>query len=580
MQRDRARTSAGVARADRSPRSGRSHSRTHSAIHGVSPFAAEKQFFHIKSQTGADCDERSLAAHYYERAMKRGNARPGIPSIACLPSHDMTESRPIFLSSCFADPEGSRLKIRDRIRQMTGGDGALGISMRPVWMAEDYPALRPDSCWGEFEKAEFCLEGVRRTECFVAIITSRHGTKITVPSAGIVPTSFFEIELFEAALLRKPSFIFLLHGFEPERKLEILLKLLAPAFPHMDLRPLSEDDILKKIDRLIMNYQKPRWLRRFFSAPKINSTVDILCSLRHCPYDPKYSPPQLRFLQNKFDPSLPTPDPKLVESILNAADAADVHQVRLTLAWFAIRALMGAPFEDPNQREFLNLWERAFRTWISSGAWYGLHSHALMGCLAGIGSLAEIRARLATTNNPTRGLPHGPLASEYYSIAKLAGCADFLYNLALAHIELAIDSKQGNIAKQKSIRASILLKMNRHEAALSDYEYVIERSRECGDPPLGEVLSESGYAMLRSGDKRRGVSRMEEGLELLEISPQLASRVRAMRKLAEGYFQCGKIGQAIELAGKAYDLAFTIGAYDQIGPLERIARRWNRIFHK
>src|SRR5208283_1305515 len=67
--------------------------------------------------------------------------------------------RPIFLSSCFEDPRGTRLGIRDRVWEITGG--AAAASHRPVWMAEDFPELRPESPWGAFDKCEFCLEGVR-----------------------------------------------------------------------------------------------------------------------------------------------------------------------------------------------------------------------------------------------------------------------------------------------------------------------------------------------------------------------------------------------------------------------------------
>lgn len=440
-------------------------------------------------------------------------------------------------------------------------------------MAEDYPELRPDSSWGEFEKTEFCLEGVRRAECFVAIITKRHGTPITVEDVGEVPTSFFEAELFEAALLGKPSFIFLLDGYEPEGKLANLLKLLEPAFPYMDLTPHSEDEILKRVERLVNHFHRPRWLRRILSPPRLNMMVDTQFSLRHRPYNPKSFPPPLRFLENQLDPIITKPDPSRVEAILERARAEEAHQVRLTLVWFAIRALMGAPFHDPACRDFLPLWERAFGMWASNGAWYGLHSHFPMSCLAALGSLTEVRARSTDRDDPTHGLPHGPLASEYYSIAKLAGRTDEIFDLALTHIQLGIDSNRGDTANQTAIRASIFLQTGRSDAALKDYRRLAELRKDRGGQAYGEALSEWGYAMLKTGEKRRGVTQMEEGLELLKVSPPSGFQIRAMRKLAEGYVRCWKIGAALDLAVEAHDLALTIGAHDQIHSLQRLAMR-------
>lgn len=464
------------------------------------------------------------------------------------------------------------MRLRDRIQEATGGAREpQSQSDRPIWMAEDFKQVACDSTLSKFQQAEFCLEGVRRAECFVAIITRRHGTPITVEDVGEVSTSFFEAELFEAALLGKPSFIYLLKDYEPEGKLASLLKLLKPAFPNMNLTPHSEDDILRSLERLVRYFQRPRWLRRIVSPPRLKMMVDTQFSLRHHPYDPKSSPPPLRFLDNGLDPNMIRPEPNQVVTLLERAGAEESHQVRLTLIWFAIRELMGAPFQKPAFHESLPLWERAFSMWISSGAWYGLHSHFPMSCLAALGSLADIRARSDHTADPTHSLPHGPLASEYYSIGKLAGRAEEILDLALTHIQLAIDSNHGNTANQTAIRASILLRMGHSDAALKDYRHVAELRKGHGEPAYGEALSEWGYALMKTGERHQGVVQMERGLELLKSSSPSGFQIRAMRKLAEGYARCWKISAALTLASEAYDLAEGIGARDQIHSLQRLA---------
>jgi hypothetical protein len=117
---------------------------------------------------------------------------------------EMVERRPVFLSSCFQDPIGSPLGIRQKVADLAVGRGRAHISTRPVWMAEDFPSLRPESSLRALDKAEFCLDGVRECECVVVILSHRHGSSISFGDSS-VPSSFFELELFEAALLGKPT---------------------------------------------------------------------------------------------------------------------------------------------------------------------------------------------------------------------------------------------------------------------------------------------------------------------------------------------------------------------------------------
>ncbi len=418
-----------------------------------------------------------------------------------------------------------------------------------------------------------CLEGVRQAECFVAIITERHGSQVEVPGAGLVHTSFLEAELFEAALLGKPSFIFLLEGYTPEGRLANLLKLLTPAFPGMSLRPMSEDAIAKAIDRVIHKHRRSQWLRSLMTPPRLGLMVDKLFQLRNRPYDVATELPPWRFLENNFDATVPPPDPAVIESLLTRAATTKSYQARLTLLWFAIRTLMGAPYTDPACAAFLPEWTRAFRAWNSSAAWYGLHGPALMSCLATLGSLAEIAKTSTTKAGSCEPLPHGALASEYYSTAKLASHGTNIFDLALRHIEAAIDSGGEDSANVTAIRGSIHLRLGRKEAALADYERVAERRRDQGGASYGEALSELGYAEVMAGEKAKGLARMEEGLLLLKAAPPSGFMVRAMRKLAVGYALCMKPGAALDMAVQAHDLALELGAYDQIRTLERLAKR-------
>jgi tetratricopeptide (TPR) repeat protein len=200
-----------------------------------------------------------------------------------------------------------------------------------------------------------------------------------------------------------------------------------------------------------------------------------------------------------------------------------------------------------------------------------LHGHLEIGCLAALGSISNLRK---LTGSPA---PHGALACEYYSIARLAGSSGDFYDLALEHVNEAIAASQGKPSGELAIRASIYRSTGKLDAAVRDYEFVVDQAREKGGAAYGDALCELGYAEMLNENSRLGVNRMEQGLELLKAAPASGFTIRAMRKLAVGYAWRGKLGGALELSAEAYDLAMKLGAYDQIRRLERLAHRIDRI---
>ena len=477
--------------------------------------------------------------------------------------------RPIFLSSVFADPEKWRLHLRDLVQPRLSKAQRAAHPWRPIWMAEDFEALDPASPLQPLEKVQLCLDGVREAECFIAIITRRHGSQIPVRDGDTVPTSFFEAELFEAALLEKPSFVFLLEGYEPEPRLEALLKLLKPCFPNMELIPVSADTIRRRVEHIVKHYSRPGWLRPLLRPPKLRETVRALARLRHRRYDPRNEGPPIRFLGGSFDPTVAPLRPDLIEHLLESAISARTQQERFTLLWFALRSLMGSPFIDPAHASTRHLWDRCLAAWNSSGAWYGLHGHLDLGCLAALGSLGDLRK---LSGHPA---PHAAFASEYYSIARLAGSHDF-FDLALDHVGKAIEVSGGKQRGELAIRASIYRSTGKLDAAIKDYETVAAQARETGGPAYGEALSELGFAQMLNGNGRQGLDFMENGLELMRGEPASGFTVRAMRKLAIGHARRARFGRALDLSSQAYDLAMQLGAYDQIRRLERLAHTIDR----
>jgi tetratricopeptide (TPR) repeat protein len=484
----------------------------------------------------------------------------------------MTAKRPIFLSSVFREG-GSKLRLRSRVLDLTGGWSEAAARRRPIWVAEDFrEQLHEDfSTLTPLEMAEFCVEGVRETDCFVAVLTERWGSEIDVDGIGKVPTSFLEIELLEAALLQKPSYIFFLKGFTPSPALEQLITILRPAFPGIVMEQLDEDEILRRIEWLVIRVQTPLLRQLALHRPHRRQLVDALFGLRHRPYRINEEPPPIRFLDNLADSTIDPSRANLVEPLLDRARKEPNFQNRLLILWFAIRALMSVPYTAPGNRSFAPLWADVLGEWNSAAAWYGLHGHAAMGCLASLGSLAEIRSS-TSLSGPGHELPHGPIASAYYSIAKNAGRAAEIYGLALKHVNaaLALDPTNTNVL---AIRGSTYLQLRNTDAAIEDYKAVARERKPLEDGTFGEALTELGHALIIAGRAREGLNDLERGVELMKRYPRPGFEIRGIRKLAVGYARTGRFIKALDAAIAAYDKAIESGARDQIHRAERLAKK-------
>jgi tetratricopeptide (TPR) repeat protein len=477
--------------------------------------------------------------------------------------------RPIFLSSVIYE-NGAKLKFRRRIIELTGGK--VASAERPVWLSEDFrEQLHEDyTTLTPLEMAEFCVEGVRLADCFVAVLTERWGSEIAVDPVGLVPTSFFEIELVFAALFQKPAFIFLLKGFKPSPALDRLITLLRPALHGLVIEELDEDEILRRIDRLVRQLHWPslRPLRPY--KPNKRLLIDRLYASRHRPYCVDREPPPIRFLDGGLDSGVDARCAAMVEPLLESAKKESNYQRKLLNLWFAYRALMSVPYKDPAYASYATLWTEFLTQWSSAAAWYGLHAHAAMGSLAALGSLTEIRLSMSP-HDPRAAIPHGPLASSYYSIAQHAGRSAEIFSLALQHLDvgIAIDAKATNLV---AIRGSVQLQLKNTEAAIDDYSAVARARQHLADGTYGEALSELGHALVIAGRRKEGLAAMERGVELLKNDPRPGFDIRALRKLAIGYAKSLDFSGAVDSAIAAHDKAMAIGAFDQVRGLERLAK--------
>jgi tetratricopeptide (TPR) repeat protein len=485
----------------------------------------------------------------------------------------------VFFSSCFDDPVHQRLAIRDRLMTLNGEfnrDDPAQVAALPIWMAEQHRELDRNAPTAPLAMAEICVQGVRDCDVYVALVRSNHGSGIQLRPEQRTQASFFELELFEAALLQKPAYVFVLDGGEPSDRLAGLLDLLKPALPGYDKRARTEADIYDQVLRIVEAADHPRrppaFLRKRASARQISNA---LTGARFNVYDPRSAAPQLRFLGGIHDPSLPRPDLDLARDAIQRASERTNHNDRLTLFWIAIRELMGWPIEASPPREVADLWGEALGGWNSAGAWYGLHGHPHMGCLAALGSLTQLR--LLTSK--AADIPHGGMSSEYYSIAKLVSRPALkaeVLTASRAHIDAAFLT--GETSAKFAQRGSVKAAQGDKAGAIEDYRRVVALrtgEEQASDDDIGQAKTELGFALVFAGRRAEGLKEMEDGIRKFGGKPT-GFLIRAQRKLGRAYIRAGSPLRALDILAQAHDNAKATGALDQLSQIDKIARRLSR----
>lgn len=490
-----------------------------------------------------------------------------------------------FLSSVFQDPKGAQLKVRERLIELGEKNG------RPFWTAEQHMI---EDAWNRLpplQRVDECLEHVRQTDIFVCILHSRHGSGIEADAARECwHASYFEMEIFEAALLNKPIFIFQMADFEPrqETKLTEVLRILHASLPGTIQRCRSDDELVERVERILASDIKPGSLlspvrRRSGSIARLEGCLAAARS--EAVWDVRRAPP-LQFLDGLFEAGRQPPRKDLIEEIIEEARNAKDQQRRLTRLWIAIRELMAEPYATTKQIEFLAYWNEVLDRWVAAGAWYGLHGHLYMGCLAALGSVFRVRQRIADAKHPSdpqlRLPPHGPMASEIYSIAKLLPAGKRrreTLTLARTHVDAALEHGIGDRSGYRAIRGSINLALGDFTTAIEDYDAVLHMRRGEGESEgrIGEAESELGFAYLRKRSFGTGLRYLESGVQhLVNGGGGAGFIVRAKRKLAAGYIVTGKFDHALSELSEAYQLAQDNRLDDQITPLMALAARLKR----
>lgn len=471
----------------------------------------------------------------------------------------MPKSYPIFLSSLCRELE----ELRERIFFDVGRQSQVYV--------DEKVKPRDTANQDDLETADELIRRVREARIFVCVLGGRrHGSLIKVGSRPSV-VSFFEIELFQAALLGKEVHLFVRDEFEPEPRLESLLRILGGAFPEwVNKKRLKDGEILDQVRRLVDTEGR----RRIFWPPKalwapIRRLVQALCTARARP--PLGTP--LLFLGGQFEHRNKPPDLDVLSTLRERIKSLPNEEERLSRVWLGIRDLMSVHYTETEDRSFLKYWDEMLGEWARAGAWYGLHGDTPLGCLAALNSVAAVRQRLAEQHRselPLREVayPGGPLASAKYSIAKrLYIPSDRKRRLSEAFndVQLALKMPAANEDGLLAIRGSILRQMHRFSAAIEDYESVlkIREQRKAAESSIGEALSELGYGYLCQGRAWKGKDYCEQGVRLLRRTETKGFLARGLRKLAVAYLATGHVLKSYEAWIESKQVAYAHGAFDQ-----------------
>ncbi|MBS0470976.1 MAG: hypothetical protein JSR60_07885 [Proteobacteria bacterium] len=420
--------------------------------------------------------------------------------------------------------------------------------------------------------ADELIRRVREADLLVCVLGGRrHGTPIKVDGHQSA-VSFFEIELYQAALWGKGVRIYVREDFEPEPRMESLLKVLDFAFGDWrSSRRLNDAEILSRLQRDI-------WLGRASRAVDAVNYHSVLTRLVQGMYIHRArnrSPPSVHFLNGEQEAPRRDPDLSIVASIAEDIRARPNEEQRLSRIWIAMRELMGAHYSTTSDPDVLRLWNDLLGNWTSAGSWYGLHGDTPLGCLAALNSQLIVRQKLVPVAKSTEeasryGYAGGALASAKYSIAeRLYVAADRQARLeeALQDLQRAFDEKTASRSGLLAIRGSIQRSAGRISEAIADHEEVLQlrSDGQHSAAQIGEAESELGYGYLFQWRFRKGLEFCEEGVRKLRGEQgRKGFLVRGLRKLAVAYALNGRLLKAYETRQEARNVSRLAGTFDQM----------------
>src|ERR1044072_4805034 len=239
-----------------------------------------------------------------------------------------------------------------------------------IWVAEkSAPGLAEEK--DKLEVVDRVVGVLLRSEIYCCILADKrptlsdHGSLIKVADREPA-TSYFEIELYAAAMYGKRINLYVLEGFEAGPRLQTLLNILSWAVPDWgNFEPASADEIFIQIRKILEQHEQDH--RK--GQPTRQRLVSGLYEERGRRAPPGYERNGVLFLDGIFEQRLGLPQKDLVEDLFTKCEQVPTMERKLNRLWLAVRELMGASYfakdvqSDGRLHDFLPLWNRTLSLW-------------------------------------------------------------------------------------------------------------------------------------------------------------------------------------------------------------------------
>lgn len=476
---------------------------------------------------------------------------------------------PIFLSSHYSEisfPPSSRLKqLREQVFIEAGQEKYIYVDEKVY----DRKIVHYDP----IEVVDELVKRIREARTFICILGGEnYGSLIDIRQSQS-SVSYFEIEIFQAAILKKPVYIFIRKGYNQHPREKKLLELLRFYLPEwVSNKELTDADIIDQIKRIVAN---ERMIDTFGDVPHLFKPIRRLVQGLST-YRSKHSVhSEVSFLNGEFETRSYLPRLEVVQNIIDMIRNETNEEKKLSRLWIGIREIMSSRYDKECDLELLQYWNVLLDAWAKAGAWYRLHGDIPLGCLAALNSMVEVRYQIdrqykGKVNTSETMYPGGPLSSSKYSIAKhlyVKSDRKKRFSEALSDIKKALDQPEQKEADLRAIQASIYLELGAKTEYITEYEKVLQLRQLSGadEAAIGEAMSELGFAYIRVFRLRRGLSYCEEGVKLLaNRHASFGFLTRGLKKLGYAYLLNGKFLKAYDTFHKAKELATKYGIVDQL----------------
>lgn len=465
-----------------------------------------------------------------------------------------------------------------------------------LWVAEENrPELKTKH---PLEIVDVCVEALKASEIFICVLggTSRAtrtgGTAIEVDGLE-TRVSYFEIEVFQAALSQIPVVLLYLSDFSPGPRMDAFLRVLERcSIVTRRITGLPSNNQARIIKEVRAAIAERTHLRLKASRQLDTAASDLatrLVSKRGKLRDVGAGGTDMLWMHGDAI-SEPAGDQAVLNralTFLQIARSEKRHDKRLSRLYVAFRELMTMPYQHTLEPDVLSAWNSGFGLWCGSAAWYGLHNHVAMGVISGLWSQHVVRELLrhhssGSDSNPELRRPFGALASAYLSLSKM--CSSRLWRrrvtqagiaLATRVVETGADDDPGIYA----VRGSLFFVQLNPLRAMSDFRQLLSRARKqpsnIGLNAEAHTYIGRGYALTHRRVKAR--EHLTEAVRLWERHVQETHAgeeflVKAMKHLLAFQVQTRQFEHASITAANALRIARSSGVYDQARQIEEILR--------